>query len=104
MCVFALDFGYARPVDEKSAPLAWPDAMLRPYGHMLSVNQVADVLNLDPRIVRKLLLQLDPAKRLPGVKIGKSWRISRDQLRTYLLTHHNEVFALEATNQEKGTS
>jgi excisionase family DNA binding protein len=61
--------------------------MLRSYGHMLSVNQVAEALNLDPRIVRTLLVQTDAQKRLPGVKIGKSWRISREQLRTYLLTH-----------------
>ncbi|WP_234031372.1 helix-turn-helix domain-containing protein [Mycetocola zhujimingii] len=91
-------------MDENQALTAWPDGMLSAYGHMLSVNQVAEVLSLDPRIVRKLLLQHDPRKRLPGVKIGKSWRISRDQLRTYLLTHHNEDFALVASNLEKGTS
>ena len=81
----------------------WPDAMLRSYGHMLSVNQVAEALNLDPRIVRTLLVQTDAQKRLPGVKIGKSWRISRDQLRTYLLTHHNNDSALNSSNAERGT-
>lgn len=80
----------------------WPDAMLRSYGHMLSVNQVAEALNLDPRIVRTLLVQTDAQKRLPGVKIGKSWRISREQLRTYLLNHHNAAFASDTASTEKG--
>ena len=90
-------------MDEISAAPIWPDTMLRAYGYMLSVSDVAHVLNLEERNVRNLLSNSDASIRLPGVKIGKSWRIARDQLRTYLLTHHNNDFALSSPNAERGT-
>ena len=64
--------------------------MLSRYGDMLSVRDVARALNLEEGNVRNLLLSNDPGMRLPGVKLGKSWRIARDQLRTYLFDHHND--------------
>lgn len=56
---------------------------------MLSVSDVATVLNLDERNVRQLLTNARDGVRLPGVKIGKSWRIARDELGDYLRGHHN---------------
>jgi excisionase family DNA binding protein len=96
-------FGYDQRVNETSAAPIWPDTMLRAYGDMLSVTEVAHALNLEERNVRNLLSNSDASIRLPGVKIGKSWRISRDQLRTYLLTHHNDDSALNSSNAERGT-
>ena len=98
----AQSFGYARRVDETTALAMWPDSMLRRYGDMLSVADVSCVLRLEPRNVRCLLTSSDAAIRLPGVKIGKSWRIARDQLRAYLIGHHNEDSALSSQNDERG--
>jgi len=93
---------YARRVDETTALVSWPDSMLSRYGDMLSVSDVSRVLNLEPRNIRCLLTSTDAATRLPGVKIGKSWRIARDQLRAYLIGHHNDESALSSPNDERG--
>ena len=77
-------------VNETPAPLLWPEVMLAPYGEMLTVTDVAHVLNVEPRNVRGLLTTADMASRLPGVKIGKSWRVARSQLTSYLVRHQNE--------------
>ena len=100
---YALCFGYARRVDETTVLMMWPDSMLRRYGDMLSVADVSCVLRLEPRNVRCLLTSGDAAIRLPGVKIGKSWRIARDQLRVYLIGHHNDDSA-RTQNAQRGTS
>jgi excisionase family DNA binding protein len=71
--------------------MAWPEAMLAAYGDMLTVTEVATVLNVEPRNVRGLLTTADLGIRLPGVKIGKSWRVARSQLTSYLLRHQNET-------------
>jgi len=78
-------------VNETSFPLAWLDVMLAPYGEMLTVADVATVLNVDVRNVRGLLKTADTSRRLPGVKIGKSWRIARSQLTSYLVDHQNQA-------------
>lgn len=77
-------------VNETSPSLAWPEAMLAPYGEMLTVNDVAVVLNVDVRNVRGLLTTADASRRIPAVKIGKSWRIARSQLTSYLVEHQNQ--------------
>ena len=66
----------------------WPDSLLRDYGQMMSVRDVAQALNIEESNVRALLTATHPAGRMPGVKLGKSWRIDRDQLRVYPLAHH----------------
>ena len=90
-------------MDETTALATWPDSILRHYGDMLSVADVSRALKLEPRNVRGLLTSSDAAIRLPGVKIGKSWRIARDQLRVYLLVHHNEDSA-PTQHAQRGTS
>lgn len=64
---------------------------------MLSVSDVAQVLNLDERAVRNLLLTPDASTRLPGVKIGKSWRLAKSELSAYLLAHDNSQASRAAT-------
>lgn len=88
-------------VEDNSHAPTWPDTMLSRYGDMLSVRDVARALNLEEGNVRNLLLSNDTSMRLPGVKLGKSWRIARDQLRAYLLAHHNDS-ALSPANDERG--
>ena len=58
---------------------------------MLTVADTARMLNLEERAIRYLLTVTNPTLQLPGVKIGKSWRIPRDELRSYLLHHHNHA-------------
>lgn len=91
-------FGYDQTVKDISTEPIWPDTMLRAYGDMLSVSEVAHMLNLEERNVRNLLSNSDASIRLPGVKIGKSWRVSRDQLHAYLLFHHNHDSVLNSLN------
>ncbi len=43
---------------------------------MLSVEDVADFLQLDPATVRSLARRGE----LPGVKLGKHWRFLRDEI------------------------
>lgn len=64
--------------------------MLRAYADMLTVDEISRILSIEPRKARELLTPPDASIRLPGVKIGKSWRIARDELCSYLVTHHND--------------
>ncbi|MDH6238562.1 helix-turn-helix domain-containing protein [Cryobacterium sp. CG_9.6] len=89
-------------MDEITVLVTWPDSMLGRYGDMLSVSDVSHVLNLEPRNIRCLVTSTDVATWLPGLKIGKSWRIARDQLRAYLIGHHNDDSALSFPNDERG--
>ncbi|WP_146072779.1 helix-turn-helix domain-containing protein [Cryobacterium sp. Y62] len=91
-------------MDETPALMMWPDSMLRRYGDMLSVADVSCVLRLERRNVRCLLTSTDATTRLPGVKIGTSWRIARDQLRAYLIGHHNDDCALRSEDDERGST
>lgn len=43
---------------------------------LLTVEEVAEYLKMNPQVVRRWLKD----KRLPGIKIGKEWRIDRDDL------------------------
>ena len=42
--------------------------------------QVAEYLQMNPQVVRRWLNE----KRLPGIKIGKEWRIAKEDLDKYL--------------------
>lgn len=82
---------YPGVVDENSGGAQWPDTMLRHYGEMMTVRDVARALNIEEGNVRLLIRSTDPAVRMPGVKLGKSWRVAREELRQYLLDHHNSA-------------
>ena len=51
---------------------------------ILTAEEVAALLRLSLDSVRSLLRQ----RRLPGVKIGKEWRVRRQDLDEYLRTGH----------------
>ncbi len=50
-------------------------------GKMLTVDEVAAILRVTPKTVRNLL----NAAKLPGVKIGRVWRVSEAALWKHLL-------------------
>lgn len=70
-------------------PTHWIDTILHRYGDMLSVREVAAILAVEERAVRELLTFPDPSKRLPGIKLTKTWRIAKPELRQYLLMNRN---------------
>lgn len=78
----------------------WPDSLLCEYGQMMSVRDVAHALNIEESNVRGLLTAASSIVRMPGVKLGKSWRVDRDQLRAYLLAHHNQPASNSASTRE----
>ncbi|WP_422117836.1 helix-turn-helix domain-containing protein [Brachybacterium sp. UNK5269] len=49
---------------------------------MLNLAQVADLLATSKPTVRRLI----DTQSLRAVKLGRQWRVARDDLRTYLLT------------------
>lgn len=75
----------------------WPESFLS-YGQMMSVRDVALALNIEESNVRRLLTTPDRNVRMPGVKLGTSWRVDRDQLRGYLIANHNDP-AVSSTHQ-----
>ena len=85
-------------MDLNSRTGKWPDTLLRDYGQMMSVRDVAQALNIEESNVRGLLTATHAAGRMPGVKLGRSWRIDRDQLDDYLVAHHNDR-SLSSTNE-----
>lgn len=85
-------------MDLNSRTGKWPDTLLRDYGQMMSVRDVAKALNIEESNVRGLLTATHAARRMPGVKLGRSWRVDRDQLRAYLLAHHNDA-SLSSTHE-----
>lgn len=82
----------------------WADELLAPYGHMLTVTEIAHILKVEPRVVRELLTHEDPTKRLPGFKLSKTWRIARLEFRQYLLATHNGSIAGNSSTFEQGNS
>lgn len=58
------------------------DAMLEDQPRMLNLAQVADLLATSKPTVRRLI----DTQALRAVKLGRQWRVARDDLRTYLLT------------------
>ena len=95
--------GYARRMDVTTAPARWPDSILNSYADLLTVDETSTVLNIEPRSVRSLLVHANPAVRLPGVKVGTNWRIAREELRTYLLAHHNANYSSDSGTAQRGT-
>jgi hypothetical protein len=71
----------------------WASVMLAGYGPMMTLQEVAAVLNVDARKVRVLVRHPDPASRILATKINGVWRFPRDELVEYLLAHapHSET-------------
>lgn len=51
-----------------------------------TVNEVAEILKVDPATIRILLR----TQKLKGLKIGNSWRIEENELEAYLETLRGE--------------
>ena len=47
---------------------------------ILSVKEAADLLRVDPQVIRRAILR----KELPALKAGALWRIRRQDLSAYL--------------------
>jgi hypothetical protein len=69
----------------------WLDTLLASYPAMLSTRDVANLLAIPERAVYNLLTHENPDRRLPGIKLPRSWRIANAELRQYLLKHHNHT-------------
>lgn len=53
-------------------------------GHILTIEQAADMLHLNPQVVRQYLRE----GKLPGAKIGRHWRIVEDDLSAFMRASH----------------
>ena len=60
--------------------------MSTPY---LSVQQVADELNLSVETIRNYINNRDPKERLIAAKFGRDWRIKREDLDNWVKAHQN---------------
>lgn len=58
------------------------DALLEGQPQMLNLSQVANLLATSKPTVRRLI----DTQALRAVKLGRQWRVARDDLRTYLVT------------------
>ncbi|HNX29714.1 MAG TPA: helix-turn-helix domain-containing protein [Syntrophomonadaceae bacterium] len=47
---------------------------------LLTVEEVASYLKMNPEVIRRWLRE----NRLPGIKVGKEWRISKEDLENML--------------------
>ena len=57
--------------------------MLKWDDKVLTVDEVSQILRVLPKTVRSLLKE----GKLPGIKVGRVWRIPEKALRTYLHSH-----------------
>jgi len=55
----------------------------------LSVQQVADELNLSVETIRNYINHRDPKERLVAAKFGRDWRIKREDLDNWIRAHQN---------------
>ncbi len=53
--------------------------------HLYTAAEVADVLRLNPQVVQRKLQAGD----IPGYRIGREWRVEREQLREWLEARSN---------------
>jgi len=55
----------------------------------LSVQQVADELNLSIETIRNYINHPNPKERLVAAKFGRDWRIKREDLDAWINAHKN---------------
>ena len=53
-------------------------------GQILTIEQAAEMLQLNPQVVRQYLRE----GKLPGAKIGRHWRIVEDKLSAFMRASH----------------
>lgn len=66
--------------------LTWLDDLI-PNDKALRIRVVAEKLDMSPSAIYNMLNK----GLLPGVKIGKSWRIFPSDLKQYLMKHNNDA-------------
>ena len=59
---------------------------LSDYPNLLGVPEVAQILGIEPNTVYIWLRN----RKLPGIKVGKSWRVLKEDIITYLEAHKTE--------------
>jgi excisionase family DNA binding protein len=55
----------------------------------LSVQQVAEELNLSVETIRNYINHRDPKERLVAAKFGRDWRVKREDLDEWIDAHKN---------------
>jgi excisionase family DNA binding protein len=55
----------------------------------LTVQQVADELNLSIETIRNYINHSNPKERLIAAKFGRDWRIKREDLEAWIDAHKN---------------
>lgn len=57
---------------------------------VFTLDEVAKLLRVNPRTIFRLIHgQNLEGKKLPATKVGRAWRITEDNLKTYLLENAN---------------
>lgn len=57
---------------------------------VFTLDEVAKIFRVDPRTIFRLIHgQNADGKKLPATKVGRAWRITEDNLRTYLMANAN---------------
>jgi hypothetical protein len=79
-------------MDAASGP-AWAVSLLAGYPPMMTLHDVATLINIEPRKLRAIVRHPDPGSRIVATKINNVWRFPRDELAAYLLAHENQVQA-----------
>jgi len=68
-------------------------------GQILTIEQAAEMLQLNPQVVRQYLRE----GKLPGCKIGRHWRVLEDEVTAFVRQGGNESRAkLAAWNERAG--
>ena len=73
-----MDMGLSKPMDDPSGTKNMPEKLL-------TLEQVAEYLNVDKFTVYRLLAEKD----LPAFKVGNQWRFKRRLLENWLQKHSN---------------
>ncbi len=57
---------------------------------VFTLDEVAEIFHVDPKTIFRLIHGLNKqGKKLPATKVGRAWRITEDNLRTYLMENAN---------------
>lgn len=63
---------------------------------VFTLDEVAKLLRVNPRTIFRLIHgQNLEGKKLPATKVGRAWRITEDNLKTYLLENANIANEIE---------
>lgn len=75
-------------VNKLRPPMALPECGLTEQGPMLTLKQAAEHLGIEETVVSNLLLE----RKLPGLKVGYSWRLNPQDLELWQKQHRNGFY------------